>query len=68
LTATTVNRYEQTSQLLNLTSTTEYGFDISMGKTTAQTAAVDSFNPADSLAVRTTLLLSSGSFPKDNRK
>jgi hypothetical protein len=54
LTATTVNRYEQASQPLNLTSTTEYGFDNSMSKATAQTAGVDSFNPADSLAIRTT--------------
>src|SRR5690349_7599804 len=54
LTATTVNRYEQTSQPLNLTSTTEYGFDTSMSKTTAQTAGVDSFNAADVLAIRTT--------------
>ena len=54
LTATTVNRYEQASQPLNLTSTTEYGFDNSVTKTTAQTAGVDSFNPADSSAIRTT--------------
>src|SRR6185437_17087553 len=54
LTATTVNRYEQASQPLNLTSTTEYGFDTSMSKTTAQTAGVDSFNAADVLAIRTT--------------
>jgi RHS repeat-associated protein len=54
LTATTVNRFEQTSQPLNLTSTTRYGYDSSMSKTTAQTAGVDSFNPADSLAIRTT--------------
>src|SRR4029078_501157 len=54
LTATMVIRYEQASQPLNLTSTTEYGFDISMSKTTAQTASVDTFNPADSLAIRTT--------------
>ena len=53
LTATVVNRYEQTSQPLNLTSTTEYGYDSSLSKTTAQTASVDSFNPADSLAIRT---------------
>ena len=54
LTATTVNRHQQASQPLNLTSTTEYGYDNTMSKTTAQTAAVDSFNPADAMAVRTT--------------
>src|SRR4030095_167335 len=51
LTATTVNRYEQASQPLNLTSTTEYGFDNSMSKTTAQTAGVDSFHSAASLLI-----------------
>ena len=53
LTATKVNRYEQTSQPLNLTSTTEYAYN-TMSKTTAQTAGVDSFIPADSSALRTT--------------
>ena len=54
LTATTVNRYQQASQPLNLTSTTEYGYDNTMSKTTAQSASVDSFNPLDAAAVRTT--------------
>jgi len=54
LSAATVNRYEQTSQPLNLTSATQYGFDDSMDKATARTAGVDSFNPPDLQAVRTT--------------
>jgi hypothetical protein len=54
LSATTVNRYEQLNQPLNLTSTTEYSFDDSTSKITAQTASVDFFDPPDSKAVRTT--------------
>jgi RHS repeat-associated protein len=54
LSATTVNRYEQASQPLNLTSTTQYGYDSSMTKEFAKAAAIGSFNPPNSLALRTT--------------
>ena len=54
LTATTVMRYEQASQPLNVTSATQYSYDESMNKTTAETATIDSFNPPDSMAIRTT--------------
>ena len=52
--ATTVNRYEQSNQPLNLTSTTEYGFDDTKSKTLAQSDSINWFNPPDTLAVRTT--------------
>ena len=48
-----VSRYEQASQPLNQTSATQYGYDSSMSKSAAQTAAVDSFITSDTLAVRT---------------
>lgn len=54
LAATTVTRYEQQSQLQNPTSVTEYDYDTSKTKTQAATDNIDTFNPPDSLAIRTT--------------
>jgi RHS repeat-associated protein len=54
LSATTVNRYEQPNRPLNLTSVTQYDYDTSLDKTSAQTLPVTSFSPPDSLALRTT--------------
>ncbi len=67
LAATALNRYEQVSQPLNLTSLTEYGYE-SVDQTTAQTAGIESFNPIDSFAIRTTetAYLDSGDYTARN--